>query len=355
MGECGGVKTAEVGEWWEYNGVRIYIAGKTVAGALVCEHKGQGLSQMRQGDWWKHLVGCTGFDWVEETYPQYWTSLDNPELDGFVYAVRTGPAEWGDFYFVGADGSTTGNISGSRWRPEVRTQITKEQADKLLKDRRKAKEDDEWVTQDRVPDRPGIDEWRWVGKNGPCSNWYKSKKGQARFEMHGTIDEATGQIFEVRCRKKDLPPMPEEKFESSTSFFCPVTPAVENCVEKESESNPPEVISINLDMIRQANAGQNGEDQQRLASIGLGVVDTLLKKNTDYGGSAWETPILAPNMTAKEAIQCRISDKIKRLQKLLSGNTAQVSESVEDTMKDLAGYAILWLGCPKEKRVNDLY
>ena len=107
------------------------------------------------------------------------------------------------------------------------------------------------------------------------------------------------------------------------------------------------VKNVDMDRIRQAHAGQHGEDQQRLASIGLRVVETLLQKNTDYGGSAWETPILAPGMTPKEAIQCRISDKIKRLQKLLAGNKAQIDESIEDTMKDLAGYAILWLGCPK--------
>ena len=39
-----------------------------------------------------------------------------------------------------------------------------------------------------------------------------------------------------------------------------------------------------------------------------------------------------------------MSDKLQRLQKLLSGDQMKVKESIDDTMKDLAGYAILWLG-----------
>jgi hypothetical protein len=103
---------------------------------------------------------------------------------------------------------------------------------------------------------------------------------------------------------------------------------------------------INFDRIRQAAAGQHGEDQKRLVTSGLEVVTTLLQKNADYGGSAWQVPILAPQLTPRQAIQCRMSDKVMRLAKLLSGEQAQVQESIEDTMKDLAGYSILWLGSP---------
>lgn len=103
---------------------------------------------------------------------------------------------------------------------------------------------------------------------------------------------------------------------------------------------------IDFDRIRSAAAGHHGDDQKRLVSTGLEIVDTLLKKNADYGGSAWEVPILAPQMTARQAIQCRMSDKVKRLANLLSGQKPEVEESIEDTMRDLAGYAMLWLGAP---------
>jgi hypothetical protein len=105
---------------------------------------------------------------------------------------------------------------------------------------------------------------------------------------------------------------------------------------------------INFDRIREAAAGKHGEDQRQLVTAGLQIVDTLLKKNTDYGGSAWQTPILAPTLSARQAIQCRMSDKVMRLARLLSGETALVQESIEDTMRDLAGYSVLWIAAPEE-------
>jgi len=105
---------------------------------------------------------------------------------------------------------------------------------------------------------------------------------------------------------------------------------------------------INFDRIRQAAAGQLGSDQQQLVTHGLDILDTLLRKNHDYGASAWKSPILAPGLNPREAIQCRMSDKVERLSKLLSGEQSLVAESIDDTMRDLAGYAILWLGCPRE-------
>ena len=99
--------------------------------------------------------------------------------------------------------------------------------------------------------------------------------------------------------------------------------------------------------IRQAVNGDHGEDQRRLAEQGMQLVALLLAKNTDYGGSAWQIPTLAPELSPREAIQCRMSDKVQRLQTLLSGTAPEVLESTEDTMRDLAGYCILWLGAPQ--------
>jgi len=107
-----------------------------------------------------------------------------------------------------------------------------------------------------------------------------------------------------------------------------------------------ETPMINFNRIREAAAGQHGDDQKRLVTSGLEILDTLLKKNTDYGGSAWHRPLLAPALTCRQAIQCRMSDKVQRLARLLNGHNPEVSESIEDTMRDLAGYSILWLGAP---------
>lgn len=97
-----------------------------------------------------------------------------------------------------------------------------------------------------------------------------------------------------------------------------------------------------------AVAGERGDDQQRLAQEGVRLVAMLLRKNADYGSSAWQRPLLAPDCDVSAAIRVRMSDKIARLQKLLGGSKAEVSESIEDTETDLAGYLILDLARPKD-------
>ena len=97
------------------------------------------------------------------------------------------------------------------------------------------------------------------------------------------------------------------------------------------------------ELLRQAIDGQRGADQKLIAEVGLQVVTTLLKKNADYGSSAWQVPVLAPRLSAFDGIQCRMSDKVARLNQLLAGNDAQVAESIADSFRDLVGYGILWL------------
>jgi len=61
---------------------------------------------------------------------------------------------------------------------------------------------DDWVTQDRVPVRVGVDEISWVG-DGFC---WASHGGLSDGKMHGHNEN--GMILKVRCRRKDLPPVP---------------------------------------------------------------------------------------------------------------------------------------------------
>lgn len=66
---------------------------------------------------------------------------------------------------------------------------------------------DDWVTQDRVPERVGIDQWRFVYGNSRPSEWETSNKSQTRYNSHG--DVVNNCVCELRCRRKDLPPLPE--------------------------------------------------------------------------------------------------------------------------------------------------
>lgn len=94
-----------------------------------------------------------------------------------------------------------------------------------------------------------------------------------------------------------------------------------------------------------------GADRRKIADVGLSIVQLLLRKNKDYGSSVFKSPVLAPSMDAGSAILVRMSDKISRLNNLLQAEAqASVDESIDDTLADLAGYAILYLARPKHDR-----
>jgi len=68
---------------------------------------------------------------------------------------------------------------------------------------------DDWVTQNLVPDRDGLDEWRRVFPGYPPTEWEPSRDSEESY-MHGHVCCQTGSVFEVRCRRRDLPLLPQE-------------------------------------------------------------------------------------------------------------------------------------------------
>lgn len=77
-------------------------------------------------------------------------------------------------------------------------------------------------------------------------------------------------------------------------------------------------------------------DHHRMICDQLTAVYTA--KNHDYGDSFARVRGMHP-----EAICIRLWDKLLRLESLMGGKKAQVDESIEDTLKDLANYAIMEL------------
>ncbi|MCF0234749.1 MAG: hypothetical protein HUK22_07215 [Thermoguttaceae bacterium] len=87
----------------------------------------------------------------------------------------------------------------------------------------------------------------------------------------------------------------------------------------------------------------NEEFKARVMDVADGLIELLFRKADDYGvEQIFEPPILAPGLTPRQAILARASDKIKRFETLSKKGAANF-ETVEDTVRDLAGYCILWL------------
>lgn len=79
--------------------------------------------------------------------------------------------------------------------------------------------------------------------------------------------------------------------------------------------------------------------QQRVQEITDELADLLVRKNQNYGDSyAQSVERYGPVVT-----MIRLEDKLNRLRQLLQGNEDAVGESIEDTLKDLAGYAVIEL------------
>jgi hypothetical protein len=74
----------------------------------------------------------------------------------------------------------------------------------------------------------------------------------------------------------------------------------------------------------------------------------LLAKHANYGESAGKTPCLTPGISPGTALLVRASDKVARIATLAAGEPDLVGESLEDTVRDLAGYCLLWLAYRSE-------
>ena len=111
------------------------------------------------------------------------------------------------------------------------------------------------------------------------------------------------------------------------------------------DTPPEQSIEVNISQrtIDDALQGSN-VDQKTIATEGLRIVAMVLDKNSDYVGSAYKTPALAGHLTAWDAMLCRASDKVARIDNLQRGQAGKVDEAIEDTIRDLAGYCILLLG-----------
>lgn len=68
------------------------------------------------------------------------------------------------------------------------------------------------------------------------------------------------------------------------------------------------------------------------------MADVYAAKNHDYGNSFLYTRERYPN-----AILIRLFDKLNRLDTLIDGESAKVDESIDDTLVDLANYAVMEL------------
>lgn len=108
-----------------------------------------------------------------------------------------------------------------------------------------------------------------------------------------------------------------------------------------------------LKVIQAALDGERGVDQRTIAETALDWVGIILRKNMDYGCAVWDSPVLVPSMEARAAILVRMSDKVSRIAQLVKSGRAEVDESLDDTIKDLGAYCLLYLAGNESKQLGE--
>ena len=108
--------------------------------------------------------------------------------------------------------------------------------------------------------------------------------------------------------------------------------------------------SEDYDLVSRAFHGELDTDQRLIAQEGIRWLAVLLRKNMDYGSSVFHPPVLKPTLESGDAILVRASDKVKRIEQLTRTKQNHVGEAIEDTIRDLGAYCLLWLANPNRKQ-----
>ena len=199
-------KQPQAGEYWQKDGKRLCVIGTKKNGVPVGETECGNLIPFLPIHDWQHLPDCDSFDWQPEVWPKLYVHCD-ADCDWCVEQYKvdrirvhrvTGVEDqpWVAMYST--------NIADGTW-----IKVTEAEALARVKP---VESPDDWVTQDRVPSRSGIDQRRYRYSDSTYGEWDDSgciAWDERRVKMHGaTSGSAT---LELRCRRKDLPPVESPK------------------------------------------------------------------------------------------------------------------------------------------------
>ena len=197
------------GQWYENLGTRQHcIAVSESAGECVMQWKNGDFEIVEESDYedLKHLPDCTGWDWEQETFPQYWTA--NHESRAFIRRdsfTRT-VSVWRD----GHEGAWLSEWDKAEARS--RTRLTEAEALALLDPKPQPAEDPgEWV--DLPADHRIRAEIDWYDYGGFFDYVCKGSS------LIG-VRVGDTQAKKARCRRKDLPAPKPKRTVTVPKWLC---------------------------------------------------------------------------------------------------------------------------------------
>lgn len=237
------VKSPEPGQYWEHvkSKDRAYFIGRAPDGEMVWQCEGDSVEH-GDIDWsdWQHIPGCTGWEWEPETWPKFYVS----NIHSFGYYRCDSEYE---VLHIAPEGTEKQQSPASTLRNKaIWTEVTEAEAKARVNP---VESPDDWVVQDRVEARPGIDQgwWSHPGPNMDRSKWSWWKidsAGSAAGKKHGHILD-DGQVLNVRCRRRDLPAVPEPAEEFPQYWTTLVEPSARIAYIKRIDENT--IVSVHKD------------------------------------------------------------------------------------------------------------
>jgi hypothetical protein len=208
-------KKPQAGEWWRCDDNSIArVVGVKINGVVAAEHECGTMTFHSRTNLWTHLPDCTGFDWQPETFPQYYINVKWGFCDA-AYVVRDtkttyyGVQENGERHPATLEWDAVNDqlVVQLDWK-----QVTQAEAESRVKKPEPVESPDDWVTQDRVPARPGIDQRAYLRATDTevdADGWMDAAAMQwSQMPIHG--HRVNGFTIQVRCRRRDLPPIPQK-------------------------------------------------------------------------------------------------------------------------------------------------
>lgn len=200
-------KKPQPGEFWDMKSTRLLIVGTKRNGAVVAEYECGTIGQFRVDHHWQHLSDCDSFDWQPETFPQWYVCGNSIGWGITAYVVRDSP---NTYFCVETNGNEVRNseyvfeqglVNSGHWK-----KVTQAEAESRVKKPDPVESPDDWVEFDgwlvAFP-RHKIDELKHATE---------SSFEPAIQAWHGKPQQWQASIvnYKIRCRRRDLPPMPQE-------------------------------------------------------------------------------------------------------------------------------------------------
>ena len=114
-------------------------------------------------------------------------------------------------------------------------------------------------------------------------------------------------------------------------------------LEEDIEVNESETLQKTLDKVKEPVENEFMEEYKKIVTE---TMELCVKKNKDYGNATDESF----KQFGDVSYQVRCFDKWSRINTLLKNGKAEVSESLEDSLLDLANYLFLWV---TSRRLNE--